>query len=47
MSDGEPGRMTGQKKPKWPVRWWLAFVNEGTHAPLPCCNQLYWSTDLK
>jgi hypothetical protein len=31
--------------PKWPVRWWLAFVNEGTHAPLPCCDRLYWFTD--
>jgi hypothetical protein len=46
MSDGEPGTDDRTKKPKWPVRWWLAFVNEGTHAPLPCRNQLNWTTDL-
>jgi hypothetical protein len=42
MSDGEPGRMTGQRS----LSGWLAFVNEGTHAPLPCRNQLNWTTDL-
>jgi hypothetical protein len=45
MSDGEPGRMTEQRSPSGWVRWWLALVNQGIHAPLPCCNQLYWSTD--
>jgi hypothetical protein len=40
MSDGD-GTDDRTKRPKWPVRWRLVLVNEGTHAPLPCFNQLY------
>jgi hypothetical protein len=31
------------KKLEWPVRWWLAFVNESIHALLPRCHPLCWS----